>query len=222
MEKPRGNQSPKALVAVLLSLCGLLFALPANAAVKVNLADGFDFPVGKPDGAGYYKARGLRLRSPPHFGEDWNGRRGGDTDLGDPVYSVADGVVTFAHNVRQGWGNVVLIRHAYRDPASGQVKFIDSLYGHLHTIMVKTGQGVKRGQQIGTIGSNFGMYPAHLHFEMRHNIHIGMARNGVPSDYVNWADPTQFITKYRRLNREWRGVAVPTGTYEEYAGFNGL
>ena len=34
------------------------------------------------------------------------------------------------------------------------------------------------------------MYPAHLHFEIRHNITIGMARNGVPADMVNWADPT--------------------------------
>jgi hypothetical protein len=57
---------------------------------------------------------------------------------------------------------------------------------------------------------------------MRHNITIGMARNGVPADLANWADPTQFITKYRRLKREWRGVAVPTGTYNEYAGFKGL
>jgi TRAP-type C4-dicarboxylate transport system substrate-binding protein len=55
-----------------------------------------------------------------------------------------------------------------------------------------------------------------------HNITIGMARNGVPADLANWADPTQFITKYRRLKREWRGVAVPTGTYNEYAGFKGL
>jgi murein DD-endopeptidase MepM/ murein hydrolase activator NlpD len=222
MEKTRIKQVSKVFAALLAALCALLFAVPAGASVKVNLADGFDFPVGKPDAKGYYKARGLRLRSPQHFGEDWNGRGGGNTDLGDPVYTVADGVVTFAHNVRQGWGNVVLIRHAYRDPTSGQVKFIDSLYGHLDKIMVKTGQGVKRGQQVGTIGTNFGMYPAHLHFEMRHNIHIGMGRRGVPSDLANWADPTQFINKYRRLNREWRGVAVPTGTYQEYAGFKGL
>lgn len=206
----------------------LLFALialapvSAFAAEKVNIADGFDFPVGKPNAAGYYKARGLRLRSPTHFGEDWNGRGGGDTDRGDPVYSCADGIVTFAHNVRQGWGNVVLVRHAYRDPSSGKVKFVDSLYGHLDKIMVKVGQNLKRGQQLGTIGSNFGMYPAHLHFEIRHNITAGMHRNSIPSDLANWADPTQFINKYRRLNREWRKVAVPTGTYKEYAGFKGL
>ena len=222
MEKTVGTQHFRSLAAVLLCFCALLSAQPADGAVKVNVADGFDFPVGKPDAAGYYKARCLRLRSPRHFGEDWNGRGGGDSDLGDPVYSCADGVVTFAHDVRQGWGNVVLIRHAYRDPTSGQVKFIDSLYGHLDKMMVKTGQGVKRGQQVGTIGTNRGMYPAHLHFEMRHNITIGMARNSVQADLKNWADHTQFITKYRRLKREWRGVAVPTGTYNEYAGFKGL
>jgi murein DD-endopeptidase MepM/ murein hydrolase activator NlpD len=102
------------------------------------------------------------------------------------------------------------------------VKYIDTLNGHLDKIMVRTGQVIKRGQQIGTIGTNFGMYPAHLHFEIRHNIHIGMMRNNVPSDLVNWADPTQFINKYRKLNREWRPVAVPTGTYKDYNGAKGL
>jgi murein DD-endopeptidase MepM/ murein hydrolase activator NlpD len=200
-----------------------LTCLPVSGQqVKINLADGFDFPVGKPNADGYYKARGLRLREPKHYGEDWNGRAGGDKDLGDPVYAVADGIVTFAHNVHVGWGNVVLTRHAYRDPATGQMKYCDTLNGHLDQILVKVGQQIKRGQQIGTIGTNFGMYPAHLHFEIRHNISIGMARNNVPSDMDNWADPTDFINKHRQLNHEWRGVLVPTGTYQEYEGFKGL
>ncbi len=200
-----------------------LMSLTATAASpKINLADGFDFPVGKPNAEGYYKARGLRLAQPRHYGEDWNGRAGGDSDLGAPVYAIADGIVTYAHNAKAGWGNLVLTRHAYRDPASGQVKYCDTLNGHLDRMLVKTGQIVKKGQQIGTIGTNFGMYPAHLHFEVRHNIHIGVQRNSVPSDLVNWADPTQFINKYRKLNREWRPVAVPTGTYQEYAGFKGI
>ncbi len=190
--------------------------------VKMNLADGFDFPVGKPNADGYYKSRGLRLRAPQHFGEDWNGRDGGDSDLGDPVYAIADGVVTFAHDVRTGWGKLVLTRHAYRDKEGGQVKYIDTLNAHLDTMLVKVGQMVKRGQQIGTIGTNYGMYPAHLHFEMRHNITIGIVRNSVPADMVNWADPTDFINRHRKLNREWRAVSVPVGTYEEYRGFKGL
>ena len=79
-----------------------------------------------------------------------------------------------------------------------------------------------RGQQVGTIGSNRGMYAAHLHFEIRHNLSIGMQRNSVTSNYTNWADPTQFINKYRRLNREWGKQAVPIGTFKEYKGFRGL
>lgn len=217
---------PSALFACAFAL-GITLLLPPDAnaqgkSVRVNIADGFDFPVGKPDAAGYYKSRGLRLRSPRHYGEDWNGRGGGNSDLGDPVYAIADGIVTFAANVRGGWGNVVLTRHAYRDPGTGKVKYIDTLNGHLDRIMVKLGQTVKRGQQIGTIGTNFGMYPAHLHFEMRHNIHIGMARNDVPNDMVNWADPTQFIEKHRKLNREWRPATIPIGTYLPYKGVSGL
>jgi murein DD-endopeptidase MepM/ murein hydrolase activator NlpD len=212
----------KWLLAPLLALVCAMTAPAGAQQVSLALADGFDFPVGKPNADGYYKARGLRLRSPQHFGEDWNGRAGGNSDLGDPVYAIADGIVTFAHNVRGGWGNVVLTRHAYRDSASGQVKFIDTLSGHLDRMLVRTGQTVKRGQQIGTIGTNSGMYTAHLHFEIRHNIRIGMQRNSVPSTLEHWADPTQFINNHRKLNREWRPVSMPTGTYETYAGFNGL
>lgn len=206
-----------------LVFAALLVAAPDSfGQIKINLADGFDFPVGKPNADGYFKARGLRLRAPRHFGEDWNGRGGGNTDLGDPVYAIADGVVTFAHNVKVGWGNVVLTRHAYRDPATGQVKFCDTLNGHLDSIMVKQGQQIKRGQQIGTIGTNFGMYPAHLHFEIRHDLSIGMQRESADATEAHWADPTKFITQYRQLNREWRPVVMPTGTYKDYAGFKGL
>src|SRR5439155_21319739 len=72
-----------------------------------KLADGFDFPIGKPDAEGYYKARGFRSRG--HLGEHWDGVRGGDTDLGDPIYSVADGLVVFARDCHMGWGNVLIV-----------------------------------------------------------------------------------------------------------------
>jgi len=206
-------------LALALALSGSVVAGPT---VSVPLADGFDFPVGKPNADGYYTARGVRLVSPVHYGEDWDGRGGGDTDLGDPIYTMGDGVVTWAYDVHKGWGNVVIIRHAYRDPATQQIKFCDSLYGHLLEIMVKVGQQVKRGQQIGRMGSNNGMYPAHLHFEVRHNIAIGMLRDNVARNFENWAVPSDFIKRYRRLNREWKSTPIPTGTYPEYEGFKGL
>jgi murein DD-endopeptidase MepM/ murein hydrolase activator NlpD len=203
----------------------LAFACPAWAqerSARVSMTDGFDYPVGKPDANGFYKARGMRLSPPVHFGEDWNGKGGGDTDMGAPVYSIGDGVVTWAYDVHQGWGNVVIIRYAYRDPATGQVRFCDALYGHLREFNVRVSQLVKRGQQIGTIGNNRGMYAAHLHFEIRHNLGIGMQRESVARDLTNWADPTEFIKKYRRLNRDFAKVAMPIGTYKEYQGFRGL
>lgn len=215
--KPMGRLF--ALLAVWL--CFVNVASAANT-VRIAISDGFDFPVGKPDASGYYKARGMRLRAPVHYGEDWNGRGGGDSDMGDPVYSTANGIVVWAYDVRSGWGNVVIIRHAYRDPSTGQVKHCDSLYGHLREMGVKVGQTVKRGDKIGTIGNNRGMYAAHLHFEIRHNIHVGMLRNSAGRDLNNWADPTQFINKYRRLNKEWSKQAVPIGTCPEYKGFKGL
>ncbi|MFK7911520.1 MAG: M23 family metallopeptidase [Akkermansiaceae bacterium] len=194
----------------------------SHAGVRMVLADGFDFPVGKPNAAGYYKARGMRLRPPVHFGEDWNGRGGGDSDLNDPIYCIANGVVMFAYDCRGGWGRCVLIRHAYRDPKTGKVKYIDSQYAHLRSMSVKTGDFVKRGQQIGTMGSNRGMYPAHLHFEMRHNLTTGMQRTSVARNLTNWADPTTFINKHRRLKKERRKHNVPTGTYKPYKGLRGL
>ena len=60
--------------------------------------DGFDFPAGKPDGAGYWIASGLaeeeyyKIVGCWHTGEDWN-RGSRDADLGDPVYSIAHGQV---------------------------------------------------------------------------------------------------------------------------------
>ena len=200
----------------------ILFQGAMMAQVRMKLADGFDFPVGKPNAEGYYKARGLRLTPPVHFGEDWNGNGGGDSDLHDPIYAVGDGVVTFAADVRVGWGRVILIRHAYRDHGTGQVKFVDSQYGHLRSMLVKKGDMVKRGQKIATMGNNRGMYAAHLHFEIRYNLKIGMWRESIVKSRENWADPTQFIRKYRRLKKEWRPVIVPTGTYREYRGHTGL
>jgi len=192
------------LVYGLLSLLVLLPKVSHAQQVRVELADGFDYPVGKPDAKNYYKARGLRLRSPTHFGEDWNGTGGGNTDLHDPIYACANGVVTFAYDIKGGWGRVIILRHAYRDTKTGKIKYVDSLYGHNRTMLVKKGDLVTRGQKIATMGNNRGMYPAHLHFEIRHNLTIGMFRTSVSSSYSNWADPTAFIKANRKLKKEWR------------------
>jgi murein DD-endopeptidase MepM/ murein hydrolase activator NlpD len=178
----------------------------------IKLADGFDFPVGKPDAQGYYKARGFHPKG--HLGEDWDGVGGGDTDLGDPIYCIGDGVVVFARDCHMGWGNVVIVRHAYRE--AGLTRNIDSLYAHLQRILVRRGQAVKRGQQIATLGNAHGLYDAHLHFEIRKNIEIGMSRAKFAQDFSNYFDPSRFILSHRHLQgggRSYR-IALNTFTYD--------
>jgi murein DD-endopeptidase MepM/ murein hydrolase activator NlpD len=185
-----------------------------------RLADGFDLPVGKPDARGYYKARGFKSHG--HLGEDWDGVGGGDTDLGDPVYCIGDGIVVFARDCHQGWGNVIIVRHAYRE--GGSVRNVDSLYGHLNKILVRCGQNVRRGQQIAEIGNAHGLYDAHLHLEVRKNITIGMSRDKFAQDLSNYYDPSDFIESHRRLQTTGASyrVAMNTFTYDSRINWDKL
>lgn len=183
----------------------------AQSYITAKLADGFDIPVGKPNGDGYYIFRGFSQRG--HLGEDWNGNGGGDTDEGDPVYSIAHGVVVFSEDYARGWGNVVIIRHAYREN-NGQIAFVDSLYGHLKVRSVRLGQAVTRGQLVGTIGRGpRGMYAAHLHFEIRKDLRVGMRRDLYPPTYETYHVPRQFIEARRSLRFEDRLVRMPINTF---------
>jgi len=181
-----------------------------------KLANGFDFPIGIPEGQGYYKARGFRPHG--HLGEDWDGVRGGDTDLGDPVYGIGDGVVVFARDCHMGWGNVIIVRHAYRE--DGTIKSIDSLYGHLDSILVHPGQAVSRGQKIGTVGTAHGLYDAHLHLEIRKNIEIGMSRAAFARDFSNYYDPSQFILMHRHLESSRGKYRIAMNTFTHDARIN--
>ena len=201
----------------------LVFLLIYQINISVSLADyaelplasGFDFPVGAPTGTGYYKARGFWPNG--HVGEDWNGKGGGNTDLGDPVYSIGDGIVVQSRDVRRGWGNVIIIRHVFMDKNSN-VKFMDSLYAHLDSRNVVLNQIVKRGQRIGAIGNNRGKYLAHLHFETRKNLAIGMHRSSFAKTYSNYYSPTSFIRSYRNCKQNNRLYKVPINTFAPYPG----
>ncbi len=107
--------------------------------------DGFDFPVGKPNARGYYNAQKFTVNN--HLGEDWNGVSGGNTDLRDPVYSTADGMIFFAKDVGGGWGNIIRIVHKYWK--NGEIKYIESFYAHLKDILIKEGKYLKGGIKLG-------------------------------------------------------------------------
>lgn len=184
-------------------------AAPTGDTARTRLADGFDQPVGKPDAEGYYTARGFRPRY--HMGEDWNGLEGGNKDLGKPVYATANGYVVMARDMRSSWGNLVIIRHAYLE--DNQVKFVDSVYAHMDKITTQEGQQVTRGQQVGTIGTAHGQYPAHLHFEIRKNLNIGWNQRGFPRDYTAYYAPGAFIAAHRKCAGSGRSVLIPVHTF---------
>jgi murein DD-endopeptidase MepM/ murein hydrolase activator NlpD len=186
-----------------------LVGAPSSKSVRTRLADGFDQPVGKPDAEGYYMSRGFRANY--HMGEDWNGLGGGNSDIGDPVYSTAHGVVVLARDMRMGWGNLVIVRHTFME--NKELKTVDSVYAHLDRILVREGQQVVRGQQVGTIGTNRGMYTAHLHFEIRKNLFIGFNQRGFARDLTNYYVPGKFITPRRKLPGRGRSALVAVDTF---------
>jgi len=96
-----------------------------------------------------------------HTGIDING------NLNHPIVAIANGTVVFSapqdpNNLGEGggYGNYVMIDHG-----SGLV----TLYAHQPNLIVKVGDEVKKGQQIGLVGSTGDSTGPHLHFETRVN-----------------------------------------------------
>ena len=75
---------------------------------------------------------------------------------GTSILASADGVVTFAGKMA-GYGRVIVINHGFG---------FKTFYGHNQRNKVKKGQRVKRGQEIGTVGSSGYSTGSHLHYEV--------------------------------------------------------
>jgi murein DD-endopeptidase MepM/ murein hydrolase activator NlpD len=83
-----------------------------------------------------------------HKGLDIAGR------MGTPIFAAADGEVIYAMQKRS-LGYAVKIRHGYG---------IETVYGHMQETLVKTGDKVKRGQEIGLMGSTGRSTGPHCHY----------------------------------------------------------
>lgn len=83
---------------------------------------------------------------------------------GTPVVATLPGIVTVIVSPT-GYGLHVVINHG-----GG----LSSLYGHLDTVVVASGDVVAAGQVIGTVGSTGNATGPHLHFEIR--------RDGIAED----------------------------------------
>lgn len=143
-------------------LCSIMSGVP--------VAESFVFPVNPYDF--YYVEYGQTFMGLSttigkyHMGEDWNIKTGGNTDLGKPVFSIANGIVVRADNTNEvnSWGKVLVVAHTLPNN-----EIVYSIYAHLQKILVDKAEVVNRGQKIAKIGDANGYYQdgAHLHFAIK-------------------------------------------------------
>ena len=163
----------------------------ANILPSLPLADEFDTPLRPPDGAGAVIS--LPFMEAGHLGEDWTTAKG-NAALGEPVDSVADGWVSVAQDFENAWGKAVFV--CYRLPEGRWPPFVEVMYAQLNSMNVKSGDFVKRGQQIGTVGNANGTYAAHLHWEVRQSVGMGVGP-GFQAGASGWLGPSDFIVAHR-------------------------
>ena len=160
-----------------------------------------------------YPVSGKKSSVKGYWGEYRNGnRRHKGIDIhakkGTPVLAVADGVVTEVSNGGKG-GKCVWIKSTNHSWTA--------YYAHLDKQKVRTGQVVKKGQVIGTVGNtgNAKYTPAHLHFGI-YNKHgavnpLPYVKNSpkivVPSSRQTVAKKTSTVAKSRTVTK--RSVSKP-------------
>lgn len=91
--------------------------------------------------------------------------------LGTPILAAASGRVADA-GPESGFGNWVVIEHA-----DGSY----SVYGHMRTVLARTGDEVALGDVIALVGSEGFSTGPHLHFEVREGGIYGAA-----TDPISW------------------------------------
>lgn len=117
-------------------------------------------PSGRPVHSGYISSEfGFRRdpfngRQKMHKGVDYAGPQGTD------IFAVGGGVVSFAGNRNDGYGNVVEVDHG-----DGLI----SRYAHLSTTKVVEGEVVKKGDNVAWMGSTGRSTGSHLHLEVLKN-----------------------------------------------------
>ena len=90
-------------------------------------------------------------------------------DIGAPT-GTAIVAADSGYVVKVGWSEYGYGKYVIIDHSNG----FQTLYSHLHTILVEVGQSVGKGERIGSMGSTGRSTGPHLHFEIRY---YGVQRN---------------------------------------------
>lgn len=97
-----------------------------------------------------------------HYGSDV----AGSGIAGKPIVAAQSGTVRVPPFDKDGYGNYVIVTHG-KSSTDGSI--YTSLYGHMSSIAVTTGQIVVKGQVLGYVGTTGWSTGPHLHFEMTRN-----------------------------------------------------
>ena len=133
------------LFAALVSGCGSAarYRIPGGRLDRIRLLP----PVAGTVSSGFGKRSGAL-----HAGIDILAPAGAE------VRAALPGLAEYTGNGKLGYGNAVVLDHG---------EGITTLYGHLATIRVQSGETVPAGGVIGTIGRSGNATTHHLHFELR-------------------------------------------------------
>lgn len=100
------------------------------------------------------------------FGHRWGRMHKGidiartDRSTKPAILAAQSGTVETAGNTGNGYGNMVIINHG---------NGLKTLYAHLDSLSVSSGQKVSRGQRLGVMGATGNSTGVHLHFEVHRN-----------------------------------------------------
>jgi murein DD-endopeptidase MepM/ murein hydrolase activator NlpD len=133
------------LFAALVSGCGSAarYRIPGDRLDRIRL----HFPVAGTVSSGFGNRSGSK-----HAGIDILAPAGTDVVASSP------GIVEYTGSGKRGYGRAVILDHG---------EGITTLYGHLATICVQSGETVPAGAVIGTVGRSGNATTFHLHFELR-------------------------------------------------------
>ena len=130
----------------------LIVAARSLASARTDWASGFIWPA-RGRISGVYGSQRILNGTPssPHLGLDIAAARG------TPVYASAAGRVSLSHQDMLLTGKTVLIDHGHG---------VSTIYIHLDQIHVLSGQDVRSGQALGSIGTTGRSTGPHLHFQL--------------------------------------------------------
>ncbi len=115
-----------------------------------------------PKKSGQYFAWPVRGQLIQRFGPKQGGVHNDGINIlakkGSTVRASETGIVVYASNALEGYGNLILIKHQ-----GGWM----TAYAHTSKMTVTRGQQVKKGQMIGQVGATGGVSKPQLHFEIR-------------------------------------------------------